>query len=809
MKKISLALSLIMVLTLLLPFSMSATTTVNKIDLTIDAPVVGFKPDMTATAADYSAIPYSVEWHDDTANKFITSNDVFVKDHNYTVSIVCEAQNGFVFATSGTNSAVAVTVNGKSAERGKVINQSYSDHLIAMYTFGKPEQALLTTVDIRNVDAPEVGNTPDYSIGLSSNDTNKWTYDDKVISSYIVNSIVWEDITMFTKLSPTSKFQEDGWYRVTIYLTAKDPYEYGYMKNGLVDVKATVNGQPAEVYPGTNDRKDLVVYYEFSPLSSTVVDEVVLTEKPVEGTPLTSDFFKPSSDKIASVVTTWDDGPGIVPDGTKAAPGKYYSADITFEAASGYKFTHDTIFRVFGGEQMAYQFMENGKYATIMSTIYIECSHKDVTPTYYYDEVQHWKVCNVCDEYIGLEEHKYDKGTPNGATTKYTCTVCGFEKLVDNESSSVSIKLPKFDFNRTFGQICKETIVQMTDGTPSVISFTFKNGNEVNTIMNNQGKWQLPSGGNADSLMNKFPNGFTKYEFTIEVLTNKYITDEVVTVTDPYNEAKNVTKFTREQTYAVVTAEYTTSANYISLIDISGIAQPKVGNKPSTSFNVENEGLDDISIIWSPSDSKFVCGKEYSATLILTASKGYVIAAEQVVEVVGCKDVKASLKNGVLTVVCTYPAMNHTYGGWQTVKEATETETGLQERICSGCGNKETKELAVLEPSHVHTFVQKSDEVGHWTECECGEVTDKEVHIYGEDNKCTICGFENPEKPTEKPTENATEKPTEQPTEKPTESQTQPQTEPSQGLPVWAVILIGVGCAAVAAVIVALIMKKK
>lgn len=41
------------------------------------------------------------------------------------------------------------------------------------------------------------------------------------------------------------------------------------------------------------------------------------------------------------------------------------------------------------------------------------------------------------------------------------------------------------------------------------------------------------------------------------------------------------------------------------------------------------------------------------------------------------------------------PATGHSYGEWKTTKDATESEEGLKERVCSVCGNKETLTIPV------------------------------------------------------------------------------------------------------------------
>ena len=42
--------------------------------------------------------------------------------------------------------------------------------------------------------------------------------------------------------------------------------------------------------------------------------------------------------------------------------------------------------------------------------------------------------------------------------------------------------------------------------------------------------------------------------------------------------------------------------------------------------------------------------------------------------------------------------VGHTFGAWKTTKEATLTETGSRERVCTVCGYVETQTLAVLAP---------------------------------------------------------------------------------------------------------------
>ena len=69
-------------------------------------------------------------------------------------------------------------------------------------------------------------------------------------------------------------------------------------------------------------------------------------------------------------------------------------------------------------------------------------------------------------------------------------------------------------------------------------------------------------------------------------------------------------------------------------------------------------------------------------------------------------------------------AKGHLFGEWVVVKEATESEEGLKEKVCS-CGEKETEPIEKLEHSHVYIN-------GY---CNCGEKHNCDYV----DHKC-ICG---------------------------------------------------------------------
>ncbi len=78
------------------------------------------------------------------------------------------------------------------------------------------------------------------------------------------------------------------------------------------------------------------------------------------------------------------------------------------------------------------------------------------------------------------------------------------------------------------------------------------------------------------------------------------------------------------------------------------------------------------------------------------------------------------------------PAMAHKLGA-----TATE-ETG---QFCIDCGFE-----AVPPVAHIHDYTYSSDSQGHWGICQCGEMAEKEEHLWDVGSKtCMICGSPLPE----------------------------------------------------------------
>ena len=62
------------------------------------------------------------------------------------------------------------------------------------------------------------------------------------------------------------------------------------------------------------------------------------------------------------------------------------------------------------------------------------------------------------------------------------------------------------------------------------------------------------------------------------------------------------------------------------------------------------------------------------------------------------KGAKCSICERAMIKQTELPATGHSYGEWTVSKEATTEAEGEEKRVCSGCGEEETRSIAKLEP---------------------------------------------------------------------------------------------------------------
>ncbi len=87
---------------------------------------------------------------------------------------------------------------------------------------------------------------------------------------------------------------------------------------------------------------------------------------------------------------------------------------------------------------------------------------------------------------------------------------------------------------------------------------------------------------------------------------------------------------------------------------------------------------------------------------------------------------------------------DHTFGEWNEIKAATETENGSKERSCSECNYVETAVIPAIGHTHTESGEWEYNETYHWNDCVAndGQEYNKSEHVF--DNNCDTdcaCGY--------------------------------------------------------------------
>ncbi len=252
-------------------------TEITSVKITLDAPVIGAKPDYTAefpTEANYYSESFSNEyyqnyicWLDVSANSHMyKASAVFEADHEYQVILFLTAKNGFSF-TAGTTAKV----NGDNAKTS--IDED--GRLRVTYNFPKLQLKKITSVEVR-IDVPVAGSKPDYDLDFPS---GALYYSENNNNQIYRNDIRWQDKTDNNKiLDPDSAVFETGHeYDVYIYLTAKAGYKFSE------NTKCTLNGNEATLNFLNGNGDTLGIVYTFKTVLTEISSVSVTLNAPVAG----------------------------------------------------------------------------------------------------------------------------------------------------------------------------------------------------------------------------------------------------------------------------------------------------------------------------------------------------------------------------------------------------------------------------------------------------------------------------------------------------------------------------------------------
>ena len=178
-------------------------------------------------------------WYDETAERVVQPTDTFVADHDYTLSVMLCASDGYEFVVDKNGKLiVTASVNGEEA----VVGESYNRHnAFVEYTFKDCDyNPIINEVEL-DVTAPVTGEYPDFypellTQGVIIGDMN---------SPYCIDGVAWYDYTTQTFMNFSDKFEEGHVYEINVAVETLGDMYFPTDANGDAAVVGYVNGNKA------------------------------------------------------------------------------------------------------------------------------------------------------------------------------------------------------------------------------------------------------------------------------------------------------------------------------------------------------------------------------------------------------------------------------------------------------------------------------------------------------------------------------------------------------------------------------------
>lgn len=244
-----------------------------RVDLTINAPVDGNIPSKSVTAGNsgYGVRSENVQWlvsNDGVDYTTMNSGDKFIGGKYYKVIMeVTTPSPNYAFGwQSGPSGELLprywnyVYVNNANVEFSKIEGKDPLHCIEVSYDFGICNSSIIRKIEVVNVKEPRVGEHPNYEVSTRG---TGYTIEQKNASKdiywknppeewyYIRNGVRWYDVTDggLKDVYDQDTFILGHEYECVVYLTANVNDEYEFLFDNYKDeyVKATMNGQPAEI----------------------------------------------------------------------------------------------------------------------------------------------------------------------------------------------------------------------------------------------------------------------------------------------------------------------------------------------------------------------------------------------------------------------------------------------------------------------------------------------------------------------------------------------------------------------------------
>lgn len=184
---------------------------------------------------------------------------------------------------------------------------------------------------------------------------------------------------------------------------------------------------------------------------------------------------------VKSVSSVWYENGNAHTD-TIAVKNGSYQANITLVASDGYVFSSDTKVSTYGTSVTPSFISSDGKLIQALSPVINKaCDHSGSTSDWTSDTVYHYKYCSICGKTEQVEKHKYGSGVSSGNLTTYTCTVCGYEKTVQNGKEAISAVLLDMPALIVGGNLSSPKVADDFADKTSIVSYQWYKGRGTST----------------------------------------------------------------------------------------------------------------------------------------------------------------------------------------------------------------------------------------------------------------------------------------------------------------------------------------
>ena len=339
-----------------------------------------------------------------------------------------------------------------------------------------------------------------------------------------------------------------------------------------------------------------------------------------KGVILTKDFLTCDAEGIRKMKVEWYRNGVALEEGEEVFEGNY-QARVTLVADTGYRFNGSTVFELTGSKPALKMVASTGRSVEIWSTYHrFACDH-NLNEDYaiHFDEKIHYQQCTVCGEKIIEEEHLFHQGILENGTMKYDCGICDYY-------------VERFDNGKT-----KVKIIQMRLPEPVVgekpkydASILIGEGvsvSQVNDIYTSGGVTWTKAGTGWELEQEELFVGNFKYKAIVQLefdeehalsqnMYGDYDTEIYVNGTPAQYE---VTTGGIKVFY-----EYVTEEVLITSVDVYGIDEPKIGEKPDYDVQVAAPQYYEVNYVWwydsdgslvDSGNGKFEDGKIYTVEI--------------------------------------------------------------------------------------------------------------------------------------------------------------------------------------------------